>query len=127
MCSGDFRGNVDPPRGLYMNTTIPNICQLQSAKHSQIYRKHIIPPITAFVDDPLVELGMNKFMEATKRDDNVVEVKRLTGQHEIMIAAMGHQAVYAPVDFRKPGLRVLDSATADGTQLSESCVYMYLH
>lgn len=58
---------------------------------------------------------MDKFMEHTKsHDDNQTEQQRLEGQHEVILYAMG-KAVYAPVDFSKPGLRILDSGCANGS------------
>ena len=42
------------------------------------------------------------------------EYNRLRLQHDFIKYAMGGQLVYAPVDLRKPSLRILDSATGDG-------------
>jgi hypothetical protein len=42
------------------------------------------------------------------------EAQRLQLQHEIIKDAMGGKLVAAPLDLSKPGLRILDSATADG-------------
>lgn len=57
---------------------------------------------------------MDKFMEHTKdADDNQTEQRRLEGQHEVMLYAMG-KAVYAPIDLGTPGLRILDSGGANG-------------
>jgi hypothetical protein len=42
------------------------------------------------------------------------EAQRLQLQHEIIKDAMGDKLVAAPLDLSKPGLRILDSATADG-------------
>lgn len=54
-------------------------------------------------------------MTKTKNeDDNVPEQVRLEDQHETVLYAMGGQALYAPVDLSKPGLRILDSACANG-------------
>ncbi|KAF2114568.1 putative methyltransferase SirN-like protein [Lophiotrema nucula] len=43
-------------------------------------------------------------------------IYRLTNQHEAITESAG-KLVFAPVNFSKPGLRVLDSATADGKWL----------
>jgi hypothetical protein len=43
------------------------------------------------------------------------EVERLTVQDSVLAYAMDNRRVFAPVDFTKPGLKVLDSGTADGT------------
>lgn len=42
------------------------------------------------------------------------EYSRLRTQHEMVKIAMGGKLVLAPIDLSQPGLRVLDSATADG-------------
>jgi len=44
------------------------------------------------------------------------EVKRLTNQHDVIKDEMGPQGlVLAPIDLSGEPLRILDSATADGT------------
>ena len=50
-------------------------------------------------------------------------VYRLTNQHEAITGSTG-KLVFAPVDFTKPGLRILDSATADGSVYS---LYYHLY
>lgn len=61
---------------------------------------------------------MEVFMNKTKADDdNVSEQVRLEDQHETVLYAMGGKALYAPVDLAKPGLRILDSACANGKGL----------
>jgi len=45
--------------------------------------------------------------------EHASEVERLTLQHEVITDYLG-KLVLAPVDFSKPGLRIYDSATADG-------------
>ena len=47
------------------------------------------------------------------------EIERLTAQHDTIKMAMG-QLVLPPIDFTKPGLKILDSGTADGESSSES-------
>lgn len=42
------------------------------------------------------------------------EVQRLTDQDSVFAYAMNNKRVFAPIDVTKPGLQVLDSATADG-------------
>ena len=42
------------------------------------------------------------------------EVARLTLQHSVVKDAMGGKLLFAPLDLNKPGLRILDSACADG-------------
>ena len=42
------------------------------------------------------------------------ELSRLTDQHQYVKDAMGGRLVLAPIDLFKSGLRILDSATADG-------------
>lgn len=60
---------------------------------------------------------MEDFIKHTKNDDdNKWERERLSGQHDVMMAAMGNP-IYAPLDLSKPGLRILDSGTADGCWL----------
>ncbi|KAL8896245.1 MAG: hypothetical protein Q9207_007798 [Kuettlingeria erythrocarpa] len=50
---------------------------------------------------------------------NPPEVERLTRQHEVIKDHMGGKLVLAPVDLSTPGLRILDSATADGLWLRD--------
>lgn len=56
-------------------------------------------------------------MDHTNQDEKneQLEQQRLEGQHEVVVYAMGKQ-VLAPVDFSKPGLRILDSGCANGMQ-----------
>ncbi|KAI9877144.1 MAG: hypothetical protein M1830_004694 [Pleopsidium flavum] len=42
------------------------------------------------------------------------EYDRLRTQHDMIKVAMGGKLVLAPIDFARPDLRILDSATADG-------------
>jgi hypothetical protein len=42
------------------------------------------------------------------------ETERLRMQHDVVKDAVGGSLVVAPIDLTKPGLRILDSATADG-------------
>jgi hypothetical protein len=51
------------------------------------------------------------FMENNAKE--AAEVERLTHQHEVIKDHMG-SLILAPVDLSKPGLKILDSATADG-------------
>ena len=57
-------------------------------------------------------------METTKQEGHTKELKRLHDNHEVFTAAMG-SLLLAPIDLSKPGLRILDSATADGTWLRD--------
>lgn len=58
-------------------------------------------------------------MEHTKaQDDHRSEQQRLEGQHEVMIYHMG-KAVFPPIDFSKPGLKILDSGCANGRWLRD--------
>ena len=45
--------------------------------------------------------------------DSPEEVNRLAEQHDVIKDAMGG-LIAVPLDFSKPGLRILDSGTADG-------------
>ncbi|KAI0401588.1 S-adenosyl-L-methionine-dependent methyltransferase [Xylaria palmicola] len=49
--------------------------------------------------------------------DNAGEAERLADQHHVLKSFMGGKLVVAPIDLSRPGLRVLDSGTADGTWL----------
>lgn len=42
------------------------------------------------------------------------EVQRLTDQDAAIAHAMEYKRILAPLEFSRPGLKVLDSATADG-------------
>lgn len=44
------------------------------------------------------------------------EVQRLTTQDSVFAYSMDNRRILAPLDTSKPGLKVLDSGTADGTQ-----------
>ena len=57
---------------------------------------------------------MDEFLNYTHNDNaNINELKRLADNHETIKDTMG-KLVLAPVDFSKPGLRILDSACANG-------------
>lgn len=63
---------------------------------------------------------MDEFLNKTAApDDSAREQARLEGQHEVILYAMGGQAVYAPIDFSQPGLRILDSGCANGRWLKD--------
>lgn len=47
-------------------------------------------------------------------EKNQDETFQLSEQHDVFKASMGGKLVIAPVDFSKPGLRILDCGTADG-------------
>lgn len=59
------------------------------------------------------------FMEKNAKE--AAEVERLSYQHEVIKSFMG-SLVIAPVDLTIPGLRILDSATADGNIYQEQCI-----
>jgi hypothetical protein len=61
---------------------------------------------------------MEKFMETTEQAGHARELKRLADNHDVFKDAMGG-LLLVPVDLSKPGLRILDSATADGTWLRD--------
>lgn len=46
------------------------------------------------------------------------EVQRLTDQDSAIVYAMNNKRIVAPLDFSRPGLKILDSGTADGKCLS---------
>lgn len=56
---------------------------------------------------------IEEFMKTTKEAGHTAELQRLTDQHAIVTDAL-NGLLLAPVDFSKPGLKILDSATADG-------------
>ena len=61
---------------------------------------------------------MDDFIKHTKeRDDNRSETRRLTDQHDVLVAANDNRLVSAPIDFGALPLRVLDSGCADGRWL----------
>ena len=57
-------------------------------------------------------------------EGNADELQRLTCQHEVIKAHVG-KLILAPLDLSKPGLRILDSATADGMWASASICTMH--
>lgn len=54
-------------------------------------------------------------------DGNPDELERLRLGQEVIKNCMG-KLVFPPIDFNQPSLRLLDSATADGTQISRFCL-----
>ena len=57
---------------------------------------------------------MDDFLNHTAEQGHIDEIKRLKDNDEVFKAAMGGAFLIAPVDFSRPGLKVLDSAAADG-------------
>ena len=53
-------------------------------------------------------------MEDVQKRGLQEEVTRLRDMHLTYTEAAGGKLTLVPIDFHKPGLRVLDSATADG-------------
>ncbi|RYO97041.1 hypothetical protein DL765_011339 [Monosporascus sp. GIB2] len=49
------------------------------------------------------------------------ELHRLRSQHRLLRHEMDGRLVFAPIDFSRAGLRIFDSATADGTWLRDLC------
>ncbi|GAW14669.1 hypothetical protein ANO14919_040720 [Xylariales sp. No.14919] len=49
------------------------------------------------------------------------ELGRLTLQHQMLKAEMGHTLVFAPIDFHGEALKVLDSGCANGLWLRDLC------
>lgn len=58
--------------------------------------------------------GMDALMEDAKRRGYQEEIDRLTDNHLVYTDAAGGKLSFAPIDWQQPGLRILDSATADG-------------
>jgi gliotoxin biosynthesis N-methyltransferase len=52
-------------------------------------------------------------------DYDDTEKRRLTEQHDLIKSYMG-QLILAPIDVERPGLKILDSGTFDGTLISLS-------
>ena len=42
------------------------------------------------------------------------EISRLTLQHSVVKAAANNRLLFAPIDLTQPGLKIIDSACADG-------------
>lgn len=53
------------------------------------------------------------------------EVQRLTANDSVFLHAMKGKRILAPIDLSKPGLKILDSATADGSRLSPLSLALY--
>ena len=51
--------------------------------------------------------------------DDINDLKPSTAQHDAIVDCMG-RLVVAPIDFTKPGTRVLDSGTGDGMHKTPS-------
>jgi hypothetical protein len=64
--------------------------------------------------------GMDALMEDVKKRGLQLEVDRLRDMHQVYTDAAGGKYTLAPIDWRKPGLRVLDSATADGKRSTDA-------
>jgi hypothetical protein len=56
------------------------------------------------------EHASNYFLPA-----NDAEAERLLMQHTVLIDALDNQIVCVPLNFSEPGLKILDSGTADGS------------
>lgn len=62
--------------------------------------------------------GMDALMEDAQRRGFQEEIDRLTDNHRVYTDAAGGKLSFAPIDWQQPGLRILDSATADGVWFS---------
>ncbi|KIX00885.1 uncharacterized protein Z518_09950 [Rhinocladiella mackenziei CBS 650.93] len=62
---------------------------------------------------------MEEFSKKTKADGNVTEIQRLAANHEVFTHGLGGKLTLTPLDLSKPGLKILDSACADGTWLRD--------
>jgi len=76
------------------------------------------PPQTGTDSSVANGTGMDALMEDAKKRGLQEEISRLTDNHLVYTDAAGGKLSYAPVDWKKPGLRILDSATADGMHTS---------
>ncbi|KAK1460035.1 hypothetical protein CMEL01_03034 [Colletotrichum melonis] len=63
--------------------------------------------------------GMDELMADAKKRGLEEEISRLTDNHRVYTDAAGGKLSFIPIDWKKPGLRVLDSATADGIWLQD--------
>ncbi|KAM0431680.1 hypothetical protein ACHAQK_009997 [Fusarium lateritium] len=63
--------------------------------------------------------GMDALMDDAKKRGLDEEISRLTDNHLVYTDAAGGKLSFAPVDWQKSGLRILDSATADGIWLQD--------
>ncbi|KAL7940351.1 hypothetical protein V8C42DRAFT_243880 [Trichoderma barbatum] len=71
------------------------------------------------MSDIATNTGMDAMMEDVKQRGYQEEIDRLTDNHLVYTDAADGKLSFAPLDWQKPGLRVLDSATADGLWLRE--------
>ena len=53
-------------------------------------------------------------MKKTKAGGHDAETQRLAANHEVFIRGLGGKLTVTPLDLTKPGLKILDSACADG-------------
>ncbi|KAF2773341.1 putative methyltransferase SirN-like protein [Teratosphaeria nubilosa] len=63
--------------------------------------------------------GMDAMMEDVQTRGLQEELKRLRDMHHVYYRAAGDKLTLAPVDLQTKGLKILDSATADGTWLQD--------
>ncbi|RMZ66221.1 Demethylmenaquinone methyltransferase [Pyrenophora seminiperda CCB06] len=82
--------------------------QRQPSDQGMEHPPPVAQPTTAAVEDA------DYILEASP-----TETQRLRMQHDVIKDAMGGSLVTAPIDLSQPGLRILDSATADGYWLME--------
>ena len=78
--------------------------------------KSLLSPLTQ--DRKIAPLSSQaKYMASCKKIDlgpDEQELLRVTTQHKILKAGYSNKLIQAPINLSQPGLRILDSACADG-------------
>ncbi|KAI1037823.1 hypothetical protein LB503_009559 [Fusarium chuoi] len=82
------------------------------------------PPQTGTDSSVANGTGMDALMEDAKKRGLQEEISRLTDNHLVYTDAAGGKLSYAPVDWKKPGLRILDSAIADAGPVADEQTYI---
>jgi hypothetical protein len=88
------------------------------------YRQFHVQPINPRSQNLSILSSQAKNMSSSKKIDlgpDEQELLRVTTQHKILKAGYSHKLVQAPINLSQPGLRILDSACADGKSTTTLC------
>jgi hypothetical protein len=88
-----------------------------SPSHLHAMATIIAASSTSSSSSSVTQPATKEHQDAYMLDENPGELSRLSDLHDLTKATMGG-LVLAPVDFSQPGLRILDSGTADGLSSS---------
>jgi len=74
----------------------------------------------------------DSLMDGEKTEEYILaedteELTRLTDQHMLITDHLDGKLVLAPMDLEQDGLRILDSATADGKSAEHCLIHPFIH